>query len=265
MDDRPLEESTKKRTGSGSFLKRKLYRPGPLVFIFCLAIIGVLAIGYHLATEETPPPEVVTPAGPKKKEARNYEEDTSSTMEDMVKQADLAIIETMRDLGLKMAELNLLDVEIRKSDAGDYHYQVLQIPPLPDRNRFLSVLGERLSQRSPESVLAQNGTDEAVLSVAALPTHRLLLKTVPFVLPRPEKTGPKLAIVIDDVGEDMKVLNGLVNLKFPVTLAVWPNASHTRRPWSWSWKRGGTSLFISPWSPWDTPSTTRARTPSSSP
>jgi hypothetical protein len=228
MDDRSLEESTKKRTGSGSLLKRKLYRPGPLVFIFCLAIAGILAVGYYLATEKTPPPPVVTAAGPEKKEARVYEEDTSSTMEDMVKQADLAIIETMRDLNLDMAKLDLLDVEIRKSDAGDYHYQVLQIPPLPDRNNFLSILKKHLSRRSPESLLAQNGSAEATLSVAALPTHRLLLNTVPFVLPRPETKGPKLAIVIDDIGEDMKVLTGLVNLKFPVTLAVWPNASHTR-------------------------------------
>ena len=227
MDDRPLEESTKERTGSESLLKRKLYRPGPLVFIFCLAIVGILGFGYYLATEETPPPPVVTPE-PEKKEARIYEEETSSTIEDKVKQADLAIIETMRDLGLSMAELDLLDVEIRKSDAGDYHYQVLQIPPLPDRNKFLATLKERLSKRSPESVLAQNGTDETILSVAALPTHRLLLKTVPFVLPRPENKGPKLAIVIDDIGEDMKVLSGLVDLDFPVTLAVWPNASHTR-------------------------------------
>ena len=228
MDDRSLEESTKKRTGSGSFLKRKLYRPGPLVFIFCLAIVGVLGVGYYLATEETPPPPVVTAVKPEKKEARIYEEDTSSSMEDMVKQVDLSIIETMRGLGLNMAELGLLDVDIRKSIAGDYHYQVLQLPPLPDRNKFLGLLRERLSQRSPKSVLAQNGTDEIIVSVAALPTHRLLLKTVPLVLPRPERKGPKLSIIIDDIGEDMKVLKGLLKLDFPVTLAVWPNASHTR-------------------------------------
>jgi polysaccharide deacetylase 2 family uncharacterized protein YibQ len=47
-------------------------------------------------------------------------------------------------------------------------------------------------------------------------------------LPTPRAEGPRLAIVIDDIGEDMKVLRGLVDLDFPVTLAVWPNASHTR-------------------------------------
>lgn len=228
MDDRSLEESTQEKTGSEGFLKKKLYRPGPLVFIFCLAIAGLLGIGYYLTTKETPPPKVVTSPLPQAT-PKLYEEDSSSSMEDKVRQVDFAIIESMRDLNLAMAELDLLDVEIRKNTGHDYHYQVLQIPRVPDRNKFLAILGEHLGHRAPDSHLTSNGTDEVIISIASLPTHRLLLKTVPFVLPRPQKKGPKLAIVIDDIGEDMKILDGLVNLDFPVTLAVWPNASHTRK------------------------------------
>lgn len=229
MDDRSLDESTKERTGSLGFLKRKLYRPGPLIFFFCLAISLVLGAGYYLATEETPPPTVVAEASPTPPTKKVYEEDSSCTMEDLVKQADLAIIETMREFKLNMAELDLLDVEIRKNDKGDYHYQVLRIPSVSDSKKFLASLGAHLSRRTPQAQLSHNGTDEILVSVNSLPTHRLLLKTVPFVLPLPPKTGPKLAIVIDDIGEDMKVLNGLVRLNFPVTLAVWPHASHTRQ------------------------------------
>ncbi|MDD3312030.1 divergent polysaccharide deacetylase family protein [Pseudodesulfovibrio sp.] len=223
MDERPDEK--KETAGSGSFLA-KLYRPGPLVFLFAVAIGGLLWFGYHLATEETPPPEVVTRPEPVPAAPKIYEEETS-TIEDKVKEVDLAIIEAMRRLGLNLADLELLDVELRHKDGQGYHYQVLRIPETRDAAAFLTALKERLAEREPEALLSDNGTAEAAVSVGALPTHRLLLRTVPFVLPRPEKKGPQLAVVIDDIGENTTVLEGLVRLDFPVTLAVWPNASHT--------------------------------------
>ncbi|MEF2229471.1 MAG: divergent polysaccharide deacetylase family protein [Pseudodesulfovibrio sp.] len=228
MDERPLEENTQETAGSESFL-RKLYRPGPLVFFFAFAIFSLLGLGWHLLTEDTPPPEVVARAAISAANAlpKIYEEDTSNTMEDKVRQVDLAIIEAMRRFNLNFGDLELLDVELRRKDGRGYHYQVLRIPAQADTRGFLSELAQRLTAREPEALLSVNGTDEAMVSVAALPTHRLLLRTIPFVLPRPEKAGPKIAIVIDDIGEDMDVLRGLVDLDFPVTLAVWPHASHT--------------------------------------
>jgi len=223
MDERPDEK--KETTGFGSFLA-KLYRPGPLVFIFAVAIGGLLWLGYHLATEQTPPPEVVSRPAPAPAAPKIYEEETS-TLEDKVKEVDLSIIEAMRRLGLNLADLELLDVELRHNDGQGYHYQVLRIPETKDAPAFLAALRERLAEREPEALLNDNGTAEATVSVDSLPTHRLLLQTVPFVLPIPEKKGPQLAIVIDDIGENMAVLEGLVQLDFPVTLAVWPNASHT--------------------------------------
>ena len=228
MDERPLEENTPKQTGPESFLK-KLYRPGPLVFFFAVATLAMLGLGWHLLTEDTPPPEVVARAAISAANAlpRVYEEDTSSTMEDKVRQVDLAIIEAMRRFDMNLSDLELLDVEMRRKDGRGYHYQVLRIPALKAPVEFLAELKQRLADREPEAQFAANGTEEVLISVAALPTHRLLLRTIPFVLPRPEKKGPKMAIVIDDIGEDMHVLRGLVDLDFPVTLAVWPHASHT--------------------------------------
>jgi len=228
MDERPLEENTDKTIGLGSFL-RKLYRPGPLVLFFAVATLAMLGLGWHLLTEDTPPPEIVarTTISAANAMPRIYEEETPSSMEDKVRQVDLAIIEAMRHFELNLSDLELLDVELRPLDGRGYHYQVLRMPTLKDSKGFLAELTQRLAAREPDAQLSANGTDEALVSVAALPTHRLLLRTVPFVLPRPEKKGPKMAIVIDDIGEDMEVLRGLVDLDFPVTLAVWPHASHT--------------------------------------
>ncbi len=84
----------------------------------------------------TPPPQVIESPQAAPATSKVYEEDTSSEMEDQVKQIDLAIIETMRDLKIAMNQLNLLDVEIREKDGHGYHYQVLQLPALSDRKLF---------------------------------------------------------------------------------------------------------------------------------
>lgn len=232
MDDRSPEELEIEKTGPGSFFK-KLYRPGPLVFIFSLAFICLVGLAVYLLNETPPPPpQVVTeetsePVAPSTE--RVYEEDSSSTVEDMVKQADLAIIETMRGAGLDLHQLDLLDVEIRRLNGHGYHYQVLQLPSLKDARTFSTELTRHLTNRLPDVALTTvDKENEIDIAINGLDTHRLMFKTVPMTIPRPKKKGPKLAVVIDDIGENMHVLKGLVNLDYPVTLAVWPHASNTR-------------------------------------
>lgn len=228
MDEHSQEEHTEQRTGLNSFMQ-KLYRPGPLILLFSIAFVGLVSLGYFLLTKETPPPQVITEVPPPAPVTpKVYEEDTSSEMEDMVKQADLAIIETIRAMNLPMSGLDLLDVELRNLDGRGYHYQVLKLPEVADKNTFFKYLQSHLAKRLPEAALTANSTDTITVSINEQPTHNLLIKTIPLTLSRPPAKGPKLAVVIDDVGENMHVLKGLINLDFPVTLAVWPNASNTR-------------------------------------
>ena len=230
MDDHSPEKTPKEQTGFDNLL-RKIYRPGPLIFLFSLAFFALAGLGYLLLTDEPPPPEIIiAPVAGEAVEtdpAKEYEEMTSE-MEDWVKQADLAIIETMRDLSLKMNELDLVDVELRQYEGRGYHYQVLQFPKVENRTQFLVTLRKRLYERLPKAVLLDNGDTEAIVEINKLPTHRLLLESRPSTLARPEAKGPKLVIVIDDVGENYGILKGLVSLDIPLTFAVWPNASKTR-------------------------------------
>ncbi|MFH1915188.1 MAG: divergent polysaccharide deacetylase family protein [Pseudomonadota bacterium] len=208
----------------------RLYRPGPLVLFFVLGVAGLLALGYFILTDDTPPDVMSTQVGAiqPSPQPRVYEEDSAGGMEDKVRQADLAIIEAMRANRMDMTGLDLLDVELRKLDGRPYHYQVLQIPPIKERQAFLDALHESLGRRVPEAVLAEVGETEATIAISGLTSHRLLLESVPLALPRPKTNGPGMAIVIDDIGEDIRVLKGLLALDFPVTLAVWPNAGQTR-------------------------------------
>lgn len=230
MDDRASDNNVEEQTGLDGFLKR-IYRPGPLILLFTLAFLALAGLGWMLLTTEIPPPQVITPVAEARREEPQPDkafEETTSDMEDKVKQADLAIIETMRDLGLKMHDLDLVDVEMRRFEDSGYHYQVLQFPKVKDRNHFLVTLRKRLFDRLPEAVLLDNGDTEAVIEINGRRTHRLLLEATPQILARPEAKGPKLVVVIDDVGENYGVLKGLAGLDLPLTFAVWPHASHTR-------------------------------------
>jgi hypothetical protein len=234
MDDRAPDNKTEEKTGFDGFLKR-IYRPGPLVCLFTLAFLALAGFGWMALNAKTPPPQVIAPVVEERKAEpepdrtpdKVYEEATSD-MEDRVKQADLALIETMRDLGLKMRDLDLVDVELRQYEERGYHYQVLQFPKVTDRNRFLVTLRKRLYERLPDAVLLDNGDTEAAIEINGIRTHRLLLEATPQIIALPEAKGPKLVVVIDDVGENYGVLKGLAGLDLSLTFAVWPHASHTR-------------------------------------
>lgn len=227
MEERPKEETSKKRTGINSLFSR-LYHPGPLIFLFTIVFLALVGFGFYLLTEKTPPPPVVATAIQETPTSRVYEEDSSSEMEDKVKQADLAIIESMKATGMSMGDLDLLDVEMRKLNGKGYHYQVIQFPAVKERNLFQKHLQGALAKRLSNAKLDTVDAGELALFIDDLPTHRLLLESIPLTLPKPEPKGPKMVVVIDDIGENMTVLKGLLNLDLPLTLAVWPNATHTR-------------------------------------
>nr|WP_287410301.1 divergent polysaccharide deacetylase family protein [Pseudodesulfovibrio sp.] len=235
MDDSSSEQ-TDNKTGLDGFLQR-IYRPGPLVFLFTVAFLGLISFGYFLVTEETPPPAVLASAPtsevqptiiPVKRTpvVKEYEEETAE-MEDFVKQTDFAILETLRELAVAMSDLDLVDVVLRQHEGHSYHYQVLQLPRVKDRNKFLVTLRRHIFERLPDAILLDNGDNEAIIRINDLPTHRLLLEAKPEIIVRPEAKKPKLAIVIDDIGENHAVLKGLLDLDLPLTFAVWPHASHT--------------------------------------
>ena len=120
MDDRAPDNKPKEKTGFDGFLKG-IYRPGPLICLFTLAFLALAGLGWMALNEKTPPPQVIAPLAEERKAEPEPEtapdkvyEEATSDMEDHVKQADLALIETMRDLDLKMHDLDLVDVELRR-------------------------------------------------------------------------------------------------------------------------------------------------------
>ena len=84
--------------------------------------------------------------------------------------------------------------------------------------------------------VAENSSYEEAFSVQGCITHELRLlppnelPIPPLQAPLPGKIGDsaRLAIVIDDLGENMNAVRQLLRLPYPVTFAILPRSSHAR-------------------------------------
>lgn len=217
-------------------LKYRLYRPGFLVSLF-VVIFGLLALAIGvLLSSETPEPTVIAGSTPEVLQAvapdsattpRLYEEAFGSTLEEQVRQVDFALLETLRQSNVDMKSLKLSDVQVREHEGQTYHYQELHIPDVRNRDKFLLVLQSHLGARAPEAFLTGEDTNAITITVASVATHSIYLDMTVPVPTYPAIKGPKMVIVIDDVGENLAVLKGLLELDFPLVYAVWPVGSHT--------------------------------------
>ncbi len=63
----------------------------------------------------------------------------------------------------------------------------------------------------------------------SIPPGETLIPHIPLSRPSPHAAyaGPKLAIVIDDMGQDLKKLDALLRLPLDITVAVLPNLAHS--------------------------------------
>lgn len=241
-DQEPLLEDSASGTNNESDsetgldrLKKRLFRPGPLLLIFGALFVALLVTIWLLLRSAPPAPPVVeeTPAeiykaaSPDTSE-RVYEETFGNLLEETVKQVDLSLLETVRQSGVDMKNIELLDVHMDTRDNKEFHYQHLRIPGIKNKDKFLLSLQDHLKERVPKAFIKGQDTKRISIAIDGIITHDIDLDIQALPEPKPVVHGPKLAIVIDDVGENMRVLNGLLKLDVPVALAVWPVSSHTQ-------------------------------------
>lgn len=231
MDEqRPeLEQEERARAGRFSWLTRPL----PLA-LAATAVAALLSLTLWLAFFRGPSPEPPAPQGPVlHQDAESpqilYEESPAQDLEDRVKAADLALLESLRALDEGAKAMTLLDAQVRRSGDESYHVQNLRLNVGRKRQDFLDAFRAALAARVPQAQIAEDGSAHLTVSIDGLLTHDILLDGLvkPPALP-PTVPGPKLAIVIDDMGEDVGFAKGLARLPFPVTFSIWPSSSQTR-------------------------------------
>ncbi len=209
-----------------------------------------------------------------------YEEALGGSLEQVVKQADYALLRTLERLEVTRESLHLEDVEMRSHEGEEYHFQRLGIRLGKQQERFISGMITALATWAPEASLRQNKDGLYGIIINGTPTHELSLlpplvadvghakkddglpsadKATGTVVRRPATVQtttnagrgriPLLAIVIDDIGENMRAVQRLVALEYPVTLSIWPHASHARLAAETGWKKGREIMIHQPMEP----------------
>ncbi len=181
--------------------------------------------------------------GPEEGDGLLYEEDPHTGFEDRINQVDYAISQTIQRLSMPVSDLRITLAELREQGGHSYQFKGMDIYNIESVPVFAQALRdsllawseratlERLSEEAAAllGVGARQHTPESagtywLITLDGVPTHLLFLSTEGAREPKPE--GPRLVIVIDDIGESMARAKRLLALDFPITMAVWPRGTH---------------------------------------
>jgi hypothetical protein len=159
-----------------------------------------------------------------------YEEYRAGEFENRIKLVDSALLRCLRSVKPEADRLQVQTVEGREHQGREYLHQIIRVPLSPaDKAPFVRQLTKDLAILVPGAILSQPAPNQWDIAIDGLATHRLLL---PAEAERPAKAeGPqpgkgRLALVIDDMGEDVGFAQGLAALNVPVAFSIWPDSGN---------------------------------------
>lgn len=186
-----------------------------------LGVAALVVLVLSLVLIEKQPPREAAPAP--------YEEYVSEAFEKRARAIDAALLEVLRAQKPELTRLKVEAVEYRRVEGQDFHFQTIALPVSPaESQKLFDALGRALADRVPGARLVDGTKGEWSVSLGAIPTHRLLLAPEkPAVAEKPRKPGSgRLALVIDDMGEDAHFAQGLAKLGVPAAFSIWPDSGN---------------------------------------
>ncbi|MDR2502871.1 MAG: divergent polysaccharide deacetylase family protein [Deltaproteobacteria bacterium] len=203
-----------------------------------------------------------------------YEEAPAIGFTDYINQADYALAQTMRRLGVSSAGLSLLSVELREHGGRLYQERHIALAGVGDAAFFARALRDALIAWAERAALLRREDLPAGMRDAAPPsaagegewfivldgviTHRLSLSSAPPA-DRHGASRPRLVIVMDDLGESRQAAARLRALDFKVTFAVWPRGTHAGEVAELAHEQGLEVLVHQPMEPLDYPAVNPGR------
>lgn len=162
--------------------------------------------------------------------ATTYEEYHAGALENRIKLVDSAIFGSLRAVKPDADRLQVQSVEGSKHGDREYYHQTIRLSiPAGDRPVFIRHLTKELAILVPGAQLSQPTPLEWVLTIDGIPTHKLMLHAdaeKPVQPPRHQAGKGRMAIVIDDMGEDVGLAQGLAALEVPVAFSIWPDSGN---------------------------------------
>ncbi|HYA03581.1 MAG TPA: divergent polysaccharide deacetylase family protein [Syntrophobacteria bacterium] len=168
-----------------------------------------------------------------------YEENQGGEFTTLVREVDLAIYESLRQLGVPQADVQFRKVAHRSREErhGDYAHIEVQLREGRGLARAEEVLSSNLKAVSGNVRWEVNRKSasrlEARITVQGMLTHRLDFSREEVERPAQQQTKPgpprpKVAIVIDDLGYDGRLARGFLHLQEPLSFAVLPHAAFSK-------------------------------------
>jgi polysaccharide deacetylase 2 family uncharacterized protein YibQ len=174
-------------------------------------------------------------------------------LDEVVKQIDYALVQTMLRLGLERRAAQLVSREYRQKPRP-FLFQRLRVylpageTHAPDA--FFATARHMLSLWSERARVIRVAPLRLRLEVEGIATHELFLSPEARpALPAVRPGEPLLTIVIDDMGAGPEPARQLLRLDIPLTLAVWPHAVHAGTVSEMAWETGNEVLIHQPAEP----------------
>lgn len=249
MEDNHLEPENKPETPveSRPGFRSVITRPITLIGLTVLtAAIICIAISLFLisspATTNNPDkfsskPSAVSNSTPQ------FEEVQEGNLDDLVKKADLALLKTLEETGVSINKLQLEDVSIKQYKGRDYHYQQLRFPIASKRAAFIATVRKKLALINANATLTETSSDSLSLSINGIETHKIFMDKPKEKQRVPSAKSPKMAIVIDDMGEDLRFASELAKTGLKITFSIWPSSSHVKQVAEIA-KRNGNEILV---------------------
>jgi len=215
------------RESGAGFSSQKPHGPRytPPVYVFILALAAALLILAfylrHTSRQVTPPPAPIK---------GEYEQYPNQELDLRARAVDSVLLDMLHDGKTDITSLKIEGVEYRRFEGKDYHFQIIRLPlPYAQRAKLLALLKEHLAAKVPEAKVVDTGKNEWTIAIGTIPTHRLLLPQITEKVEtteRPKASTGRLAIVIDDMGEDVRIAQGLAKLGVPAAFSIWPESGN---------------------------------------
>ena len=228
-------------------LMRIIARPG-----IYIAVVGLLVLlgGSFLWRGMVASPENGVAdsldAKPRMTASTAFREQVEAHLESAIKQTDFAIVQAMLRCNMPLNAAVTEVTEVRHYATKPYHFQRIRLKVESDPILFIMALRESLRTWAANATIASIAVADSMapseslwtISLDSVVTHELvfvttsqLVQTQPEDAPRRGSYGaaPRMAIVIDDIGESMVAANALAKLSFPVAFAIWPRSTHARK------------------------------------
>ncbi len=161
-----------------------------------------------------------------------YEENLRHDFEQELHEVDLALVQSLMLENIGLEAIAHQEVVQKKTESGAFHFQTLVLSlESSAKIAFLKRLRELLDQWTKYTVFSRSQSQATrwEIRIQDRLTHALLFQALPAAPRQTGKTRPKLALIIDDLGESLHQAEELHALfGAGVTLAVLPFCTHTR-------------------------------------